>query len=68
MGARPLSDFRDSIREGFRFRYPPWKTVWEVKAIAERGVVVAVYEDWCGRRVTGAHHHLCSWDQKIEKV
>lgn len=56
-----LKDVKD-LRIGFRFRYPKWRSVWEVREIVKRGALV-------DRPDTGrGHYHLLEWEDEIEPV
>lgn len=56
-----LKDVKD-LRIGFRFRYPKWRNVWEVKEIVKRGAIVDGFD------AGGGHFHLLEWEDEIEPV
>lgn len=49
------------VKKGFRFRYPSWKTIWEVKEVVKRGAIVDMIQE-------SGHHHLCEWAEEIKPV
>lgn len=44
---------------GDTLRFPPYKTVFKVEQVVERGLVLSIAEN-------GSHKHLCEWARVLE--